>query len=301
MFSPVSLVSCPVPADIIEWLASYRNDNMDTWLSIPHDSALRSAILQKSLNANRCNRLTPARAPGSRPAPDLPPSRASQRLIPGGLLFRRFVFSSAVSASALVFAALPAAAQRAGITRSPAASIAISPYVGYMTFGNLVDGPLSTRLSSASAPVYGAQVNLPLSDVVSIVGNVAYTEPDLRAGVPIVGDFSVGKSSVWLYDAGLQLSAPGYGSGGRGIFPFVQVGGGAMRYDVQVSGLSRIATNAAFTAGIGADIPLAPNIGIRLAARDYIGKFDFNQATSLDVNTKTSNNVALSAGLKLGF
>lgn len=216
-------------------------------------------------------------------------------------MFRRFVFSSAVSASALVFAALPAAAQRAGITRSPAASIAISPYAGYMTFGNLVDGPLSTRLSSASAPVYGAQVNLPLGDVVSIVGNVAYTEPDLRAGVPIVGDFSVGKSSVWLYDAGLQLSAPGYGRGDRGIFPFVQVGGGAMRYDVQVSGLSRIATNAAFTAGIGADIPLAPNIGIRLAARDYIGKFDFNQATSLDVNTNTSNNVALSAGLKLGF
>ena len=216
-------------------------------------------------------------------------------------MFRKFVFSSAVSASAVVFAALPAVAQRAGVIRSPAASIAISPYAGYMAFGNLVDGPLSTSLHSASAPIYGAQVNLPLSDVVSIVGNVAYTEPNLRAGVPIIGDFSVGKSSVWLYDAGLQLSAPGYGRGDRGIFPFVQVGGGAMRYDVQVSGLSRVATNAAFTAGIGADIPLAPNIGIRLAARDYIGKFDFNQATSLDVNTNTSNNVALSAGLKLGF
>jgi hypothetical protein len=149
--------------------------------------------------------------------------------------------------------------------------------------------------------VYGAQVNLPLNNVVSILGNVAYTEPDLRAGIPIIGDISVGKSSVWLYDAGLQLSAPGYGTGERGIFPFVQVGGGAMRYDVQVSGLSRTATNAAFTAGIGADIPLAPSIGLRFAARDYIGKFDFNDATSLDVNNSTTNNVALSAGLKLGF
>ena len=74
-----------------------------------------------------------------------------------------------------------------------------------------------------------------------------------------------------------------------------------MSYDVQVSGLSRKATNAAFTAGVGADIPLAPSIGLRFAARDYIGKFDFNDATGLDATTNTTNNVALSAGLKLGF
>ena len=216
-------------------------------------------------------------------------------------MFKKFVFSSAVSAAALVSAALPAVAQRAGISRQAAPLIAISPYVGYMTFGTLVNGPLSTSLHSAVSPVYGAQVNVPLNNVVSILGNVAYTEPDLRAGIPIIGDITVGKSSVWLYDAGLQLSAPGYGTGERGIFPFVQVGGGAMRYDVQVSGLSRTATNAAFTAGIGADIPLAPSIGLRFAARDYIGKFDFNDATGLDATTNTTNNVALSAGLKLGF
>jgi opacity protein-like surface antigen len=216
-------------------------------------------------------------------------------------VFRKFVFSSAASAAALVFIVLPASAQRAGVSRPAASSIAISPYAGYITFGTLVNGPLSTSLHSAASPVYGAQVNLPLTSVVSILGNIAYTEPDLRAGIPIIGDVSVGKSSVWLYDAGLQLSAPGYGSGDRGIFPFVQAGVGAMRYDVQISGLSRTATNAAFTAGIGADIPLAPSIGIRLAARDYIGKFDFNQAASLDVTTNTTNNVALSAGIKLGF
>ena len=216
-------------------------------------------------------------------------------------MFKKLVFSLAAATSALVFAALPATAQRAGVSRPAATSITLSPYAGYIAFGNLVNGPLSTSLHSAAAPIYGFQLNLPLSNVVSILGNVAYTEPDLRAGIPIIGDVSVGKSSVWLYDAGLQLSAPGYGSGDRGIFPFVQAGVGAMRYDVQVSGLSRTATNAAFTAGIGVDVPLAQSIGLRLAARDYIGKFDFNQATSLDVNTSTTNNVALSAGLKLGF
>lgn len=216
-------------------------------------------------------------------------------------MFRKFVLSFAGFTAALSLVALPAAAQRAVRNRAPAATLSISPYAGYMAFGDLVNGPLNTSIKSASAPIYGAQLNLPLGTSLSIVGNVAYTQPDLSVGVPILGSVSFGKSNIWLYDAGLQLSAPGYGSGDRGIFPFVQVGGGAMKYDVQVSGLTRNATNAAFTAGIGADIPLAQNIGIRLMARDYVGKFDFNDATSLNLDTKTSNNVALSAGLKLAF
>ena len=215
-------------------------------------------------------------------------------------MFRKIV-SSAIVAVVLVVVAHPADAQRIRRNHSVGESLSISPYAGYMAFGDMVNGPLSTTLKSAAAPVYGAQVNLPLGNSLSIVGNVAYTEPNLSVGIPILGDISFGKSNVWLYDAGLQLSAPGYGTGDRGIFPFVQVGGGAMKYDVQVSGFSRNATNAAFNAGVGADIPLAQNIGLRLVARDYIGKFDFNQATSLDVDAKTSHNVALAAGLKLAF
>lgn len=215
-------------------------------------------------------------------------------------MFRKIV-SSAVLAAAFVLVAIPAEAQRIGRNHSVGESLSISPYAGYMAFGDMIDGPLGTSLKSAAAPVFGAQLNLPLGSSLSIVGNVAYTEPNLSVGIPILGDMNFGKSEVWIYDAGLQISAPGYGSGDRGIFPFVQVGGGAMKYDLQVSGTSRNATNAAFNAGVGADIPLAQNIGLRLVARDYIGKFDFNQATSLDVDAKTSHNVALAAGLKLAF
>ena len=215
-------------------------------------------------------------------------------------MFRKIV-SLAIVAAASALVALPAHAQYVKKNHSAETSLSISPYVGYMAFGDLVNGPLNTTLKTAAAPVYGAQLNLPLGSTLSIVGNVAYTQPNLSVGIPILGDISFGKSNVWLYDAGLQLSAPGYGTGDRGIFPFVQVGGGTMKYDVQVSGTSRNATNAAFNAGIGADIPLAQNIGLRLVARDYIGKFDFNQATSINVDAKTSHNVALAAGLKLGF
>lgn len=213
----------------------------------------------------------------------------------------RKLVSSIIAASAFALVSLPAGAQRVHKNQFGEGSLSVSPYAGYMTFGQIASGPLNTSLKSSAAPVYGLQLNLPLGNTLSIVGNVAYTEPDLSVGIPIIGDISFGKSNVWLYDGGIQLSAPGYGTGDRGIFPFVQVGGGAMRYDVQVSGTSRTATNGAFNAGVGADVPIAQNIGLRVMAKDYIGKFDFNQATSINYDTKTSHNIALAAGLRLGF
>jgi hypothetical protein len=184
------------------------------------------------------------------------------------------------------------------INDTPAPSV--SPYAGYMMFGDIVDGPLGTSLSSSSGSVFGVQANLPLGPTVSVVGNVGYSEPNLRFGVPILGGINFGKSQVWMYDGGLQHNAPSL-PGSRTISPFVQVGAGGMSYNVQVAGISRKASNLAFNAGVGADIPLAQNIGLRLFAKDYIGKFDVNEAAGIDYQAKTSNNIALSAGLKLQF
>jgi hypothetical protein len=169
-----------------------------------------------------------------------------------------------------------------------------------MVFGDIVDGPFGTSLTSSSGAVYGIQGNLPLGSTLSVVGNVGYSQPDLRFGVPILGGITFGKSDVWLYDAGLQFSAPTR-RGERSIVPFVQVGAGGMKYDVQVAGINRSASNIAFNAGVGADIPLAQNLGLRLFAKDYIGKFDVNEAAGVDYEAKTSHNIALSAGLKLQF
>ena len=176
----------------------------------------------------------------------------------------------------------------------------VSPYAGYMMFGDIIDGPLGTTLTNSSGSVFGVQGNLPLGSTLSIVGNVAYSEPDLRFGLPILGGINFGKSEVWMYDAGFQFSAPArYGR--RSITPFVQVGAGGMNYNVQVAGFSRKASNIAFNAGLGADLPIAENIGLRFFAKDYIGKFDVNEATGVDYEAKTSHNIALSAGLKLQF
>lgn len=203
----------------------------------------------------------------------------------------------------LALSATSAEAQRRSSRRIPVNEVpgpSISPYAGYMMFGDIVDGPLGTSLSSSSGSVFGVQGNLPLGSTLSVVGNVAYSEPQLKFGVPILGGINFGKSQVWIYDAGLQFSAPSL-RGQRSITPFAQVGAGGMRYDVTVAGINRKASNLAFNAGLGADIPLADNLGLRLFAKDYIGKFDINEAAGIDYDAKTSHNIALTAGVKLQF
>jgi opacity protein-like surface antigen len=103
-----------------------------------------------------------------------------------------------------------------------------------------------------------------------------------------------------MYDAGFQLSAPSL-RGGSSISPFVQVGAGGMHYNHQHPPINRTASNLAYNVGVGVDVPLMQNVGLRLFAKDYIGKFDVNEASGIDYDAKTSNNIALSAGLKLQF
>ena len=53
--------------------------------------------------------------------------------------------------------------------------------------------------------------------------------------------------------------------------------------------------------GAGADVAIAPRLGLQLMAKDYIGKFDAREATAINVDTKTTHNWALSAGIRLGL
>jgi len=56
-----------------------------------------------------------------------------------------------LAALALVTLATTAEAQR----RSSPSVARITPYVGYMQFGNYVDGPFGTSVRNAGAPLYG--------------------------------------------------------------------------------------------------------------------------------------------------
>jgi opacity protein-like surface antigen len=206
-------------------------------------------------------------------------------------MMRQLVLAGAMTG--LCFAA-PLEAQRAAT-----GSLGITPYAGYIKFGNIVNGPLGTSLRNSGAAVYGAELSLGLAPALALVGNVAYSQPDLQIGAPLLGGLSVGQSSVLLYDAALRLRVPT--SGLLPISPFVQAGAGAVRQSMTVDPVNTHATNFAYNVGAGADVAIAPHLGLQLMAKDYIGKFDAKEATGINVNTKTTHNWAVSAGLRLGL
>ena len=197
--------------------------------------------------------------------------------------------------AALSLAAAPLAAQQRSIAE-------LSPYAGYLFSGDYLDGPLGTSVGGRTGTILGAQVALNLTRSIALVGNVGRASSDLEIGVPFLGGYDVGTSEMWLVDGGLQLSAPALSRGGAGLVPFVQVGAGAARHELSGAGILRTnATNFAFNAGIGADLMFGRSVGVRLLAKDYIGKFDVQEASGLASDGGIGHNVALSLGLKLGF
>jgi hypothetical protein len=188
---------------------------------------------------------------------------------------------------------------RAAVAQTPASRIEVTPYAGYMLFGDFVKGPLGTSISNAGGALVGAQLGIALTPNVAVVGNAARASGDINLGIPFFNGITVGSSSAWMFDGALQLSMP---LPGRAISftPFVQLGAGAMRHNVKI-GLSTDATNFVGSVGAGADFGLTRTIGLRLMAKDYIGRFDVREATTLDYQPEIAHNIGLSAGLKIAF
>jgi Outer membrane protein beta-barrel domain len=205
------------------------------------------------------------------------------------------------SAVAVATLATAAHAQSRATTLPSGKAFDFTPYVGYMVFDSYMDGPLGTSLGNAPAPVYGVQLGMRIAPNISIVGNVAASSSDIKAGIPILGGLTVAQSNMLIYDGGLQLDVPALTMAGTSFSPFIQAGAGAFRYDISQSFLSTTATNFAANIGVGADIAIGKSMGVRLMAKDYIGKFDFEDATFIDFETKTANNLAFSAGLRMSF
>ncbi len=197
-------------------------------------------------------------------------------------------------AGLLLAAPLEAQSGRAG-------SFSITPFAGYMKFGNLVDAPLGTSIHGAAGPLYGAEATVGITRGLAFVGNVAYASTDLEIGLPVLGGLSLGRSSALLYDAALRLGVPLGPGGGAGIRPFVQAGAGAMRQEVEVASVATRSTNLAYNLGVGVDLSLGSRLGLQLMAKDYIGKFDAREATSVKVDTRTAHNWTLTAGVRLGL
>src|SRR5688500_18094043 len=100
-----------------------------------------------------------------------------------------------------------------------------------------------------------------------------------------------------MFDGALQLSLP---LPEAAFIPFLQLGAGAMHHEVKI-GVSTDATNFVGTVGAGADFGLTRAIALRLMAKDYIGRFDVQEATTLNYEPDVAHNFGFSAGLKIAF
>ena len=170
-----------------------------------------------------------------------------------------------------------------------------------MKFGNLISGPLGTSVRNAGAAVYGAEASLGLTRRIALVGNVAYSQSGLEIGAPLIGGVSIGRSSVLRSMTGrFALRVPV----GMARSADLAVRAGRRRLRAAIlrhrARVSTHATNFAYNVGAGADVALAPRFGLQLMVKDYIGKFDAQEATGINVDTKTTHNLAVSAGLRLG-
>lgn len=204
---------------------------------------------------------------------------------------------SAVAAIALlgaVFVSSRLEAQKPTVAR-------VTPYVGYMTFGDYVDGPLGTSVSNEGSLLFGAALGLDVAPQLALVGNIGYTESDVRIKIPIVGGVNVASSKILLYDAGLQYRFGQPATLGRGAIPFVEGGLGAIRYEVSSGPLTTNTTNLAGNIGGGIDVQFTPALGFRGAVKDYIGKFDFEEATTFSLDSKVAHNFAFTVGMTLKF
>src|ERR1043166_8417157 len=180
-------------------------------------------------------------------------------------------------------ALLGIAATAAGQAAPSGTVLHVSPYAGYVVSSDYFKGPIGTSLTNSSGPLYGAQVGLSMSPTISLVGNLAYSTGSIQVGVPFLGGISVGNTSMLIYDGSVQLDLPTSGKNALGFLPFVQAGVGAILYEIDESLLHTNATNAALNLGLGADVALGRGLALRLLAKDYIGKFDFKEATSFDI------------------
>jgi hypothetical protein len=186
-----------------------------------------------------------------------------------------------------------------GAIAQPGVGASLTPYAGYFVTGHWYDGPVGTSLSTTNSPMVGAQGTIPLSKGIALVGNVAYASGDLRVGLPLIGGVTVGSATTWLYDVGLELG----GLAGRkaGIAPFVSGGVGGMTNDIRNSLFSTRASNVAYTAAAGLDVGLTPGLGLRVQAKDWIGRFNSQDAVGFRADGNLAHNWALTAGAKISF
>lgn len=183
----------------------------------------------------------------------------------------------------------------------------ISPYAGWIFFGDYFKTRGDVSFSHENRPIYGAELTLGLSRNIALVGNFGYSKTHwtFKNYFGPDDDLNLSDVGVWLYDGALRLRFPSTSSSGSSFIPFVQVGAGAIRYTADANDIRHGNTNFAFNAGLGADFQVNRSVGIRLMAKDYITSLSWKDASSVNlqgnVGRRTANSIGVTLGVNIGF
>lgn len=189
-------------------------------------------------------------------------------------------------------------------------TFSVTPYAGYMFFGDLAERQGGTDLTNDDAFMFGAQGKIRMTSRWAVYGNAAYAKTNFQeevegssTAIPTSGDIG-----YFLGDVGLQYSLPFSFAGGN-VAPFVQGGIGAVKYSPDVDDVNADGTtNVAFNAGVGLDVNAGP-IGLQLMLKDYVTSLDWrdvkgtidNQDDGDFDSSKVANNLALTLGVRINF
>jgi len=203
---------------------------------------------------------------------------------------------------AAAFAALTATTAQAQYDR-PSVGFELTPYAGFMHFGDLFEFSDGRELSMKDAALLGAQAGVNLGSNWAVLGNFGWSSSQFTNEFQSSPTQTVSPDvNVFLYDASLQYRIPMYGA----VRPFIQGGVGGIRYrfDDDLNG-NRGSSDVAFNAGVGADVQLGRTLGLRLMAKDYITSLSWDKPRDVDFNDdiegNTAHNLGFSVGLKFAW
>lgn len=216
-----------------------------------------------------------------------------------------------VTAGLLAAVAAPMQAQVPGEpVTSGQSSFYLSPYVGYVWYGDLFKFADGTEQTLDNGAQYGVQAGVSFSPNFSLIGNFGwnkshfelendqFTTPDNRQSSDL---------AVMLFDGNLQFRLPFIANRmGSWLAPVGQVGVGAIKYTFDRDDVfSKGKTDIAFNFGVGADFQLMKAIGARVMIKDYITSLAWENldGVTFDDNVKdnVAHNWALTFGLNFGF
>ncbi len=217
-----------------------------------------------------------------------------------------------VTAGLMAAVAAPLQAQMPGEpVTSGQSSFYLSPYAGYMWFGDLFEFADGTESSLDNGAQYGVQAGVSFTPNFSLIGNFGYNKSFFTLENDEFGTGAARRQSsdlaVMLYDLNLQFRLPFIANRmGSWAAPVGQLGVGGVKYTFDRDDVfSKGETDVAFNLGIGADFQLMKALGARIMLKDYITSLGWSDIGSVQFDDNVEGNVAhnwaLTFGLNFGF